>query len=78
MASLQEIILGIMEKECYERYKVANIKDIIDNGTMCEVVFDGLYCWPFTKAGDVAVQPCSNNVLKSTNQVRVVLFLKPK
>ncbi|XP_018568225.1 parathyroid hormone/parathyroid hormone-related peptide receptor [Anoplophora glabripennis] len=31
----------------------------------CEAVFDGYFCWPFTRAGQLAVQPCSNDLLKS-------------
>lgn len=73
MVSIQEIILGFLEKECYEIYNVTNNK-VVSNEPMCDVVFDGLYCWPFTKAGDLAIQTCSNDVLKSTNQVRVLVF----
>lgn len=35
----------------------------------CEAVFDGYFCWPFTKAGELAVQPCSNDLLKSIKMV---------
>lgn len=65
MSTLQELVLGILEKKCYEVYNLTTSYTAI-NDLMCEAVFDGLYCWPYTKAGVLAVQPCSNNVVKST------------
>lgn len=69
MSNVPELILSILEDKCYERYKTTNSTVITDNRTMCLPIFDGLYCWPYTKAGELAVQPCSNDVLKSTQQV---------
>lgn len=72
MTSFQEIILRILEEKCYELHNVTNAANVTDKDEMCEAVFDGLYCWPFTKAGVLALQPCSNNILKSTNQVSAI------
>lgn len=69
MASLPELILSILADKCYELHNITNSTVVADNGKMCLPIFDGLYCWPYTKAGELVVQPCSNYVLKSTNQV---------
>lgn len=74
MDNLPEILLKIMEEKCYELYNVTNTTIITDDDRfICRAVFDGLYCWPHTEAGDLAVQPCTNNLLKSTKQVSKTL-----
>lgn len=36
--------------------------------TYCEQVFDGLMCWPATKAGTVSVQKCATYVHKFSDK----------
>ncbi|KAJ8926423.1 hypothetical protein NQ314_021211 [Rhamnusium bicolor] len=55
-------VFNILKNNCYNLYYNENTSD--DEG-FCETVFDGYFCWPFTKAGELAIQPCSNNLLKS-------------
>lgn len=69
MTSLSDIVLGILEEKCYEFYNNTDTTIQTDNETLCGAVFDGLYCWPYTRAGVLAIQPCTNKVIKSTKEV---------
>lgn len=71
MITLQNIINELRDK-CYEFSNAEKLTLIADNDTMCETVFDGLYCWPYTQAGVLAVQPCTNDRLKTTKRVCII------
>lgn len=76
MNPLQKRIFRILEEQCHEQYNLTNSFTRI-NEVMCEAIFDGLYCWNYTKAGVLEVQPCSNNIVKSTIQVSSVTTKTP-
>ncbi|KAJ8913470.1 hypothetical protein NQ315_013850 [Exocentrus adspersus] len=57
-------VIQTLKNNCYNLQLEKNQNQSFQN-TFCEAVFDGYFCWPFTKAGELAIQPCSNDLLKS-------------
>lgn len=46
------------------------------NGTFCDQVFDGIMCWPVTKAGSTCIQPCPSymyDVLPNANATKTCM-----
>ncbi|XP_056635934.1 parathyroid hormone/parathyroid hormone-related peptide receptor-like [Diorhabda sublineata] len=60
----QEQVLNYLKTLCYSNYT----KNEFNAEIMCEKVFDDLFCWPATKAGEVAVLNCSGELLKSSKE----------
>lgn len=54
-------VLNYLQSLCY-----TNHTENVFNDEMCETVFDDLFCWPATKAGELAVLNCSGEFLKSS------------
>ncbi|XP_030760975.1 parathyroid hormone/parathyroid hormone-related peptide receptor-like isoform X2 [Sitophilus oryzae] len=57
-------VVSLIKENCFS--KLGEVQS--DGGSTCERIFDGLYCWPRTKAGLLAVQSCNNDLLKSVNK----------
>ncbi|KAJ8945097.1 hypothetical protein NQ318_005278 [Aromia moschata] len=62
-----DVILNLIRDNCYKDPSNENRR--AEYGKFCEAVFDGYFCWPVTVAGELAIQACSNELLKSTKKV---------
>ncbi|XP_023026344.1 parathyroid hormone/parathyroid hormone-related peptide receptor [Leptinotarsa decemlineata] len=55
-------VLDYLRNVCFESTGASEKQE-----KMCPTYFDGYLCWPATKAGETAIQPCSGELLKSTD-----------